>query len=171
LRVTGAEVCFKVEDPTLVTSYPLRVIINNVSGYVVKVGRVKTERESWILKSFTGFNALATNPHTPYPTKEWLQPRRYKAHLMAIKILWNRASHNSSNLKCPNDVLEAKELVLDENNNLQELERASGTNSFEDQFFYKATELARSLRISRVYLSANSGARIGLAEEVMNHFN
>ena len=77
--------------------------------------------------------------HTPYPTKEWLQPRRYKAHLMgttyaydfpelfrqAIRILWNRASHHSSNLKCPSDVLEAKELVLDENNNLQEVERAS----------------------------------------------
>ncbi|CAI2201028.1 5019_t:CDS:1, partial [Funneliformis geosporum] len=35
----------------------------------------------------------------------------------------------------------------------------------EDQFFYKATELARSLGIPRVYLVANSGARIGLAEE------
>ncbi|CAI2201540.1 19057_t:CDS:2, partial [Funneliformis geosporum] len=37
--------------------------------------------------------------------------------------------------------------------------------------FYKATELARSLGIPRVYMAANSGARIGLAEEVMNHFN
>jgi len=41
----------------------------------------------------------------------------------------------------------------------------------EDQFFYKSTELARQLGIPRVYLAANSGARIGLAEEVMNHFN
>ena len=36
LRVTGAEVRFKVEDPTLGTHYSLRVIINNISGYVVK---------------------------------------------------------------------------------------------------------------------------------------
>ncbi|CAI2199952.1 10574_t:CDS:2, partial [Funneliformis geosporum] len=181
LRVIGAGVRFKVEDPTLVTSYPLSVIINNVSG------RVKTERESW-------------NP--PYPTKEWLQPRRYKDHLMcttyaydfpelfcqAIRILWNRASHHSSNLECPSDVLEAKELVLDENNNLQEWRELQerihlvwlhGSLLFlpppeypkEDQFFYKPTELARSLGIPRVYLAANSGARIRLAEEVMNHFN
>ncbi|CAG8532450.1 333_t:CDS:2 [Funneliformis mosseae] len=226
LRVTGAEVRFKVEDPTLGTSYPLRVIINNVSGYVVKVEtyqEVKTERESWILKSIGQQGSMHLQPtNTPYPTKEWLQPRRYKAHLMgttyaydfpelfrqAIRILWNRASHHSPNLKCPSDVLEAKELVLDEMNNLQEVDRAPGTNSFgmvawiftlftpeypkgrkivviandityqigsfgpiEDQFFYKATELARKLGIPRVYLSANSGARIGLAEEVMNHFN
>ncbi|CAI2186379.1 8122_t:CDS:10 [Funneliformis geosporum] len=68
LCVIGAEVRFKVEDPTLVTSYPLHVIINNVSV---------------------------------------------------------------SNLECPSDVLEAKELVLDENNNIHEVEKASGTNSFE----------------------------------------
>jgi acetyl-CoA carboxylase/biotin carboxylase 1 len=225
LRVTGAEVRFKVEDPTLGTHYSLRVIINNVSGYVVKVEtyqEVKTERNTWILKSIGKHGSMHLQPTlTPYPTKEWLQPRRYKAHLMgttyvydfpelfrqAIRTQWNRASHHDPSLKCPSDVLEAKELVLDEKNKLQEVERAPGTNSCgmvawiftlftpqypkgrniiviandityqigsfgpnEDQFFYKATELARELGIPRVYLSANSGARIGLAEEVMNHF-
>ncbi|CAI2179897.1 16532_t:CDS:2 [Funneliformis geosporum] len=105
--------------------------------------------------------------HTPYPTKEWFQPRRYKDFPelfgQAIRILWNCAYH-SPNIKCPCDVLEAKELVLDENNNLQEVERASGTNSL-------ATELARSLGIPKAYLSANSGARIVLEEEIMNNFN
>ncbi|GBC48526.2 uncharacterized protein OCT59_029816 [Rhizophagus irregularis] len=226
LRVTGAEVRFKVEDPTLGTHYSLRIIINNVSGYVVKVEtyqEVKTERDSWILKSIGKHGSMHLQPtHTPYPTKEWLQPRRYKAHLMgttyvydfpelfrqAIRTQWNRASHYNPTLKCPSDVLEAKELVLDEKNKLQEVERAPGTNSCgmvawiltlftpqypkgrniiviandityqigsfgpnEDQFFYKATELARELGIPRIYLSANSGARIGLAEEVMNHFH
>ncbi|CAI2186280.1 18414_t:CDS:2, partial [Funneliformis geosporum] len=102
------------------------------------------------------FNALTTNPHT-LPNKRMASTKRYKAHLIgttyaydfpelfrqAIRILWNRTSHHSSNLKYPSDVLKAKE----------------------------PTELARSLGIPRVYLSANSGARIGLAEEVMNHFN
>ena len=46
----------------------------------------------------------------------------------AIRIQWNRASHHNPNLKCPSNVLEAKELVLDENNKLQEVERALGTN-------------------------------------------
>ncbi|CAI2186462.1 18318_t:CDS:2, partial [Funneliformis geosporum] len=158
LRVTEAEVCFKVEDPTLVTSYPLRVIINNVSGV-----------------------QCTCNQPTHFTNKRMASTKRYKAHLMgtayasggkewenairtlrnginrllndhnvdkfernntlcayaydfpelfrqAIRILWNRASHRSSNLKCPSDVLEAKELVLDENNNLQEVEKALETN-------------------------------------------
>jgi len=40
----------------------------------------------------------------------------------------------------------------------------------EDMVFYLASELARKLRIPRIYISANSGARIGLAEEVKNIF-
>ncbi|XP_038054037.1 acetyl-CoA carboxylase-like isoform X2 [Patiria miniata] len=40
----------------------------------------------------------------------------------------------------------------------------------EDMLFEKASELSRSLGIPRIYLSANSGARIGLAEEVKQRF-
>ncbi|KAJ1555692.1 acetyl-coenzyme-A carboxylase, partial [Cladochytrium tenue] len=40
----------------------------------------------------------------------------------------------------------------------------------EDEVFYKASEYARKHGIPRVYISANSGARIGLAEEVMSRF-
>ncbi len=40
----------------------------------------------------------------------------------------------------------------------------------EDNFFHKCTELARKLGIPRIYLSANSGARLGLANELMPHF-
>jgi acetyl-CoA carboxylase/biotin carboxylase 1 len=41
----------------------------------------------------------------------------------------------------------------------------------EDDYFYKATQYARKHGLPRVYLSANSGARIGLAEEVMGLFD
>ncbi|KAL1606439.1 acetyl-coenzyme-A carboxylase [Paraconiothyrium brasiliense] len=41
----------------------------------------------------------------------------------------------------------------------------------EDKFFHKCSELARKLGIPRLYLSANSGARIGLAEELIPHFS
>jgi acetyl-CoA carboxylase / biotin carboxylase 1 len=41
----------------------------------------------------------------------------------------------------------------------------------EDLLFSKASELARKLGIPRIYLSANSGARIGLAEEVKRLFS
>ncbi|KAI8815908.1 acetyl-CoA carboxylase [Fimicolochytrium jonesii] len=41
----------------------------------------------------------------------------------------------------------------------------------EDLVFFKASEYARKQGIPRIYISANSGARIGLADEVINHFN
>jgi acetyl-CoA carboxylase/biotin carboxylase 1 len=41
----------------------------------------------------------------------------------------------------------------------------------EDQFFYLASQYARAHGYPRIYLSANSGARIGLAEEAMNLFS
>jgi acetyl-CoA carboxylase/biotin carboxylase 1 len=41
----------------------------------------------------------------------------------------------------------------------------------EDEYFFKATQYARKHGMPRVYLSANSGARIGLAEEVMSLFD
>ncbi|KAF7492692.1 hypothetical protein SSS_08750 [Sarcoptes scabiei] len=40
----------------------------------------------------------------------------------------------------------------------------------EDMVFQKASERARAMKVPRIYLSANSGARIGLAEEVKNAF-
>lgn len=40
----------------------------------------------------------------------------------------------------------------------------------EDQLFLRASELARDEGIPRIYISANSGARIGLAEEIRRMF-
>ena len=48
-----------------------------------------------------------------------------------------------------------------------------GIGSFgpkEDQLFQEASKLARKLKIPRIYLAANSGARIGLASEVKDTF-
>jgi acetyl-CoA carboxylase / biotin carboxylase 1 len=41
----------------------------------------------------------------------------------------------------------------------------------EDQFFYQVTRYARELGLPRIYLSANSGARLGLAEEALGLFS
>jgi acetyl-CoA carboxylase/biotin carboxylase 1 len=41
----------------------------------------------------------------------------------------------------------------------------------EDQFFYLVTQFARDHGLPRIYLSANSGARIGLAEETLGIFS
>ena len=41
----------------------------------------------------------------------------------------------------------------------------------EDELFKKASEYARAQGLPRIYISANSGARIGLAMEVVDHLN
>ena len=40
----------------------------------------------------------------------------------------------------------------------------------EDKLFLRASELARKLKVPRIYLSANSGARIAIAKEVLSLF-
>ncbi|KAI8890576.1 acetyl-CoA carboxylase [Backusella circina FSU 941] len=227
LRVTGAEIRFNVQskrpDAPII---PMRFTVDNVSGFILKVEvyqEVKTDKNGWVLKSV---NKIPGAMHmqslsNPYPTKEWLQPRRYKAHLMgttyvydfpelfrqAIQTQWTLARKCDRSIKQPQQLVEAKELVIDEDNELQEIDRAPGTNTVgmvawimtlrtpeypsgrkiivianditfkngtfgvpEDMVLYCASELARKLGIPRVYLSANSGARIGLANEMISQF-
>lgn len=234
LRVTGAEIRIICTDPETGMPYPLRVVVTNTSGYVIQV-ELYAERKSerggeWVFQSIGGTTKIGQmhlRPvSTPYPTKEWLQPKRYKAHLMGTQYVydfpelfrqafqnsWNKAvaRHSSLAEKQPpvGECIDYSELVLDDQDNLAEVSREPGTNTHgmvgwivtartpeyprgrrfiiianditfkigsfgpkEDQFFHKCTELARKLGIPRIYLSANSGARIGMAEELIPHFN
>lgn len=227
LRITGVEVRIICKDPVTELLFPLRVIISNVSGFVVKIdtyAEVKNDKGEWIFKSFgphTGPMHLRPIT-TPYPTKEWLQPKRYKAHVMgttyvydfpelfsqAIRQQWQALRAGHPKFRMPEDILEAKELIFDEQGQLIDVEREPGTNSIgmvawlvtaktpeypkgrqfviiandithqigsfgpaEDGYFFKVTELARRLGIPRIYLSANSGARIGIAEELVPLFS
>ncbi|KAL8762257.1 MAG: hypothetical protein Q9184_001705 [Pyrenodesmia sp. 2 TL-2023] len=234
LRVTGAEIRIVCTDPGTGLPYPLRVVVTNTSGYVIQV-ELYAEKKSdkggeWIFHSIGGttrIGAMHLRPaSTPYPTKEWLQPKRYKAHLMgtqyvydfpdlfrqAIQNCWTKAVAKHSSLASKQsrtgECLEYTELVLDENDNLAEVGREPGTNThgmvgwictaktpeypkgrrfiivanditfkigsfgpLEDKYFFKCTELARKLGIPRIYLSANSGARIGMAEELIPYFS
>ncbi|KAI8340678.1 acetyl-CoA carboxylase [Chlamydoabsidia padenii] len=227
LRVTGAEIRFNIQsqrpDAPII---PLRFVADNISGFILKVDvyqEIKTENNGWVLKSLGKIpGSMHMQPLSiPHPTKEWLQPRRYKAHLMgttyvydfpelfrqAVNNQWAQAMKSDVSLKIPNQVMESKELVLDDDDNLQQIDRAPGTNTVgmvawlltlhtpdyphgrriivianditfkigsfgvqEDLVFYKVSEYSRQLGIPRVYLSANSGARIGLAEELITRF-
>jgi len=232
LRVAQVEIRIICTDPTTGMAYPLRVIITNTSGYVIQVemyAERKSEKGDWVFHSIGGttkIGAMHLLPvSTPYATKNWLQPKRYKAHLMgtqyvydfpelfrqAIQNAWAKAvsKHPALADKQPpvGECIDYNELVLDDHDNLAEVSREPGTNtcgmvgwlinartpeyprgrkfivvandityqigSFgpkEDNFFHKCSELARKLGIPRVYLSANSGARLGLANELMPHF-
>jgi acetyl-CoA carboxylase/biotin carboxylase 1 len=232
LRVAQVEIRIICTDPQTGTPYPLRVIITNTSGFIVDVdlyAERKSEKGEWVFQSIGGTKdkgPMHLMPvSTPYATKNWLQPKRYKAHLMgtqyvydfpelfrqAIQNSWAKAVEKQPSLGSQQpktgECLAFTELVLDDKDNLEEVNREPGTNSCgmvgwifrartpeypggrrfivvanditykigsfgpkEDNFFHKCTELARKLGIPRIYLSANSGARLGLAEELMPHF-
>lgn len=231
LRVAQVEIRIICTDPQG-SPLPLRVVVTNTSGYVVDVDMYaerKSEKSEWVFHSIGGtkekgpMHLLPVS--TPYATKNWLQPRRYKAHLMgtqfvydfpelfrqAIQNTWSKVVKEQPAMAAQQpkagECVTFTELVLDDKDNLEEVNREPGTNtcgmvgwifrartpeypngrrfivianditykigSFgpkEDDFFYKCTELARKLGIPRIYLSANSGARLGLADELMGHF-
>ncbi|KAL7800619.1 acetyl-CoA carboxylase [Trichoderma afarasin] len=232
LRVAQVEIRIVCTDPKSGIPYPLRVTITNTSGYVVDVdlyAERKSDKGDWVFHSIGGtkdkgpMHLLSVS--TPYATKNWLQPKRYKAHLMgtqyvydfpelfrqAIQNSWVKAVKKQPALAAQRpkvgDCITFTELVVDDKDNLDEVNREPGTNtcgmvgwiikartpeyptgrrfivvanditykigSFgpkEDDFFHKCTQLARKLGIPRIYLSANSGARLGLADELMPHF-
>lgn len=221
LRITGAEIRIVCSDPTTNASFPLRAIINNVSGYVVKSElymEVKNTKGEWVFKSIGNPGSMHLRPiNTPYPVKESLQPKRYKAHNMGTTYvydfpeLFRQATLSQwkmhARAKVPKDVFTSLELIADDSGELTPVEREPGSNKIgmvgfkvtaktpeyprgrqfiivandithkigsfgpdEDAYFDKCTEYARKLRIPRIYLSANSGARIGVAEELIPLF-
>lgn len=222
LRVSSAEIRIIIKDPVSSAPVPLRALINNVSGYVVRAElytEVKSPRGDWIFKSLGKPGSMHLRPiATTYPVKEWLQPKRYKAHLMGTTYvydfpeLFRQASFlqwkkHSPKVKLSDNSFISNELIEDENGDLAEIEREAGANDIgmvafkitaktpeyprgrqfvivanditfkigsfgpqEDEFFNKVTEYARKRGIPRIYLSANSGARIGVAEELIPLF-
>ncbi|KAM6496983.1 acetyl CoA carboxylase [Amanita muscaria] len=225
LHVTGSEIRIALEDQEGNVT-PLRCIIENVSGFIVNYHgyqEITTDKGTTILKSIGEKGPLHLQPvHHPYPTKGSLQPKRYQAHLVgttyvydfpelfskALHNVWLKARDSHASLVLPKALLDFKELVLDENDQLTEVDRAPGSNAcgmvawvftirtpeyplgrkivvvanditykigsfgpMEDQFFYLVTQYARDQGLPRIYLSANSGARIGLAEEVLPLFS
>ena len=96
LRVPGAEIRILCTDPETGTAYPLRVVATNTSGYVVQVESYvekKSRSGEWVFESIGGTTKVGSmhlRPvSTPYPTKEWLQPKRYKAHLMGTQYVYD----------------------------------------------------------------------------------
>ena len=225
LHVTGSEIRIALEDNEGNVT-PIRCVIENVSGFIVHYRgyqEITTDKGTTILKSIGEKGPLHLQPvHQAYPTKESLQPKRYQAHLIgttyvydfpdlfskALHNIWIKARATDSSLIIPKVFLESKELVLDENDHLTEVDRAPGNNNFgmvgwifnlktpeypegrrvtvianditykigsfgpiEDQFFYLVTQYARDQGLPRIYLSANSGARIGIAEEALSLFS
>ncbi|KAI3651231.1 hypothetical protein MP228_004712 [Amoeboaphelidium protococcarum] len=224
LRVTNAEIRIVIYDHELGKLVPHRFFLTNVSGYVLKTEGYKevimaADSSKTLLRSlkdgtgsYHGFEVQFL-----YQTKEPLQPKRYKAHLLgttyvydypelfeqALSLAWTKCG-----AQIPQDALKCQEFVIDpQSKQLVEISRPEGSNDIgmvlwmftmktpeypagrqvlvlandithqigsfgvdEDMLFNLGTEMAQRLGIPRIYLSANSGARIGLAEELSGLF-
>ncbi|ODN01988.1 Acetyl-CoA carboxylase [Orchesella cincta] len=205
----------------------LRLIISNQRGFDLTITMYKEENDSRTgLKRYVSYGIDRKPLHdvpvsTPYKTKDYLQPKRFRAQSngttyvydfpdmfrQVLERVWEEYQelNRSQMIKPPVRPLQYIELVLDSQNRLVEQNRTEGENdvgmvawkmklftpefpkgrdiiviandisigSFrvrEDLLFLKASELSRSLKIPRMYLSANSGARIGLVEEIKHLF-
>ncbi|ONH76354.1 Acetyl-CoA carboxylase [Pichia kudriavzevii] len=221
LRVTGAEIRIMCTDQSGIP-FPLRAVINNISGYVVKSELYIEEKNAqgdWIFKSIGTPGSMHLRPiSTPYPTKEWLQPKRQRAHQLGTTYvydfpeLFKQALVSSwrafdPSVKVTDSFFSYEELILDDAGEATPVSREPGANNIgmvgflvnaktpeypkgrqfvivanditfkigsfgpeEDNFFNKVTEYARKFGIPRIYLSANSGARIGIAEELLPYY-
>lgn len=222
LRVTGAEIRIMCTDSKTGVPFPLRAVINNISGYVVKSELYIEEKNAhgeWIFKSIGTPGSMHLRPiSTPYPTKEWLQPKRQRAHQLGTTYvydfpeLFKQALISSwkafdPSVKVTDSFFTSEELIIDDAGDATPVSREPGANNIgmvgflinaktpeypkgrqfvivanditfkigsfgpeEDAFFNKVTEYAREHGIPRVYLSANSGARIGIAEELLPYY-
>ena len=144
LRVTQAEVRFVVKNIMGGSVKPVRFIINNVSGYVTRTDMYQETRDA------TGQKLMSlSSPPGPlhlqpvaslYAPKEAIQPKRYRAHLLATTYVydfpelfrrnleksWSKFSELSG-AHIPTTLLNVTELVLNEARELEETSRPPGT--------------------------------------------
>ncbi|KAG5219866.1 acetyl-CoA carboxylase [Salix suchowensis] len=170
LHVTGSEIRIALEDSEGNVT-PIRCIIENVSGFIVNYHgyqEITTDKGTTILKSIGEKGPLHLQPvHQAYPTKESLQPKRYQAHLIgttyvydfpdlfskALQNVWVKARQTNSLLVPPKKYLDAKELVLDEHDQLAEVDRAPGNNTSE-----KGADAVRTVEVEE---DGEPGTRVG----------
>lgn len=92
--VTAAKARLVIGDETG-SPQAIRVMIDNLSGFVAIFEahkEITTEKGKAILKSIGPIGACHLQPvNFPYPTKEWLQPKRFKA-----RVVFNRSTLHPS---------------------------------------------------------------------------
>lgn len=201
-----------------------RFVFSCFTGYVTKIEKF---RETPFLRGYYPVAQKLTSDVTTesshtvcasYPTKESVQQKRNKAHLLgttyiydfpelfkrALEQVWENYTREVG-VSPPPTPVKCVELALNEKKtSLIKTDRSIGQNSCgmvawemelftpeykdgrsiiviandvttnigsfgpeEDEVYYNASKLARERGIPRIYISANSGARIGLADEVI----
>ncbi|MGH0190518.1 UNVERIFIED_CONTAM: hypothetical protein FKN15_047223 [Acipenser sinensis] len=197
LRVLQAELKINIRLTPTGKAIPIRLFLTNESGYYLDISLYKEVTDS--LTGQLGHSDRQVRPraqimfqaygdkqgplhgmliNTPYVTKDLLQSKRFQAQSLgttyvydfpemfrqSLLKLWESADAYTHLPKCPlpSDLLTYTELVLDPQGQMVQMNRLPGGNEVEP---------ARTSGIPRIYIAANSGARIGLAEEIRHMFH
>ncbi|KPP69579.1 acetyl-CoA carboxylase 1-like [Scleropages formosus] len=230
LRVLQAELKINIRLTPTGKQIPIRLFLTNESGYYLDISlykEVTDSRTGQIMFQAYGdkqgpLHGMLIN--TPYVTKDLLQSKRFQAQTLgttyvydfpemfrqALKKLWHSMEAYANLPPCPqpSELLTFRELVLDPQGQLVQMNRLPGGNEIgmvawwmtlrtpeypagreiiaisndithkigsfgpqEDVLFQQASEMSRENGIPRIYIAANSGARIGLAEEIRHMFH
>ncbi|KAK8789210.1 hypothetical protein V5799_021012 [Amblyomma americanum] len=182
LRVLQAEIKMTIRPSLNGKCVPIRLFLANESGYYLDIALYKERLDPETgLMQFEAWGPHRQGPlhglpiSTPYLTKDYLQQKRFQAQSNGTTYVYDFPDM----FRQVGMVAWRMTLVTPENPEGRDIIVIANDITFllgtfgpqEDILFLKASERARALGIPRLYISANSGARIGLAEELKHLFN
>ncbi|XP_064322282.1 acetyl-CoA carboxylase 2 isoform X2 [Phalacrocorax carbo] len=169
LRVLQAEVKINIRLTPTATAIPIRLFLTNESGYYLDISLYKEVRDPGTgsaLFKLWGSSEL-------YP-KDILTYTELVLDSQGHLVQMNRVPGGNEvgmvafkmNLKTP-EYPKGRDIVLICNDITHKI---GSFGPEEDLVFLRASELARAEGIPRIYIAANSGARIGFADEIKHMF-
>ncbi|MEQ2179316.1 hypothetical protein GOODEAATRI_023458 [Goodea atripinnis] len=180
LRVLQAELKINIRLTPTGSAIPIRLFLTNESGYYLDISLYKevTDPSSRQIM-FQSYGDKQGPLHgmlinTPYVTKDLLQAKRFQAQTLGTTYVYDVPEMFRQvgmvafkmKMKTP-EYPEGRDIIVI-CNDITHMIGSFGPQ--EDELFLRASELARAEGIPRIYIAANSGARIGLAEEVKHMF-
>uniref|UniRef100_A0A8D2IGK1 Acetyl-CoA carboxylase beta n=1 Tax=Urocitellus parryii TaxID=9999 RepID=A0A8D2IGK1_UROPR len=180
LRVLQAEVKINIRQTSTGSAVPIRLFITNESGYYLDISLYKevTDLRSGNIM-FHSFGDKQGNLHgmlinTPYVTKDLLQAKRFQAQSLGTTYvydfpeLFRQVGMVAFKMRFKTqEYPEGRDVIVISNDITF---RIGSFGPREDLLYLRASEMARAEGIPKIYLAANSGARIGLAEEIKHMF-
>uniref|UniRef100_A0A8C0FTF9 Acetyl-CoA carboxylase alpha n=1 Tax=Bubo bubo TaxID=30461 RepID=A0A8C0FTF9_BUBBB len=181
LRVLQAELKINIRLTPTGKAIPIRLFLTNESGYYLDISLYKEVTDSRTAQiMFQAYGDKQGPLHgmlinTPYVTKDLLQSKRFQAQSLGTSYVYDIPEMFRQigmvawkmTLKTP-EYPEGRDIIVIGNDITY---RIGSFGPQEDVLFLRASELARTHGIPRIYVAANSGARIGLAEEIRHMFH
>ncbi|KAK1331292.1 hypothetical protein QTO34_009243 [Cnephaeus nilssonii] len=181
LRVLQAELKINIRLTPTGKAIPIRLFLTNESGYYLDISLYKEVTDSRTAQiMFQAYGDKQGPLHgmlinTPYVTKDLLQSKRFQAQSLGTTYIYDIPEMFRQigmvawkmTLKSP-EYPEGRDIIVIGNDITY---RIGSFGPQEDLLFLRASELARAEGIPRIYVAANSGARIGLAEEIRHMFH